>query len=51
MCFLESKKYLGYIMSDKVKISKSGETPTTIKPKIYSDYVPQKSKLIVEDDK
>ena len=38
-------------MSDKVKISKSGETPTTMKPKIYLDYVPQKSKLIVKDNK
>jgi hypothetical protein len=38
-------------MSDKVKISKSVETPTTMKPKIYLDYVPQKSKLVVKNNK
>ena len=38
-------------MSDKVKISKSGETPTTMKTKIYLDYVPQKSNLVVKDNK
>ena len=51
MCFLESKKISRLYYVRPSKISKSGEAPTTIKPKIYLDYVPQKSKLVVKDNK
>ena len=44
-------------MSDQVKTTifnpkdKSGEIPPPFKPKIYLDYVPQKSKLVVKNNK